>query len=73
MNLAFLREIPVVLLVSSKFFPPEAHHLLETEIKGLLVKEQLSEIVPALKNLFFPRSSPAHLGGMLEAISCMII
>jgi DNA-binding response OmpR family regulator len=73
LNLAFLREIPVVLLVSFNFFPLEAHHLLEKGIKGLLPKENMSEIVPTLENLFSPKSSPAPTGGPREEISCMMM
>jgi CheY-like chemotaxis protein len=52
LNLAFLREIPVVLLVTNNFFPFEAHYLNEKGIKGLLPKEEITEIVSALENLF---------------------
>ncbi|MBI4767075.1 MAG: hypothetical protein HY787_21220 [Deltaproteobacteria bacterium] len=52
LNLAFLREIPVVLLVSNNLFPLEAHYFQEKGIKGLLPKEKIMEIIPALENLF---------------------
>jgi len=52
LNLAFLREIPVVLLTSINLFSIEAHHLFEKGIKGLLPKEKIGEIIPILENLF---------------------
>ena len=52
LNLAFLREIPVVLLTSINLFSIEAYHLFEKGIKGLLPKEKIDEIVPILEKLF---------------------
>lgn len=52
LNLAFLKEIPVVLVTSINLFSIEASHLFEKGIKGLLPKEKIGEIVPILENLF---------------------
>ena len=57
LNLAFLREIPVVLLVSFTFFPLEAEHLLEKGIKGFLPKEDLSKIIQVIENIFSSKKS----------------
>ena len=51
LNLAILRDIPIVLLVSADFIPLEAHPLLEKVKGGLLPRENLSGILPLLKNL----------------------
>jgi len=52
LNLAFLREIPVVLLTSINLLSIEAYHLFEKGIKGLLPKEKIEEVVPILEKLF---------------------
>jgi CheY-like chemotaxis protein len=57
LNLAFLREIPVVLLVTSDFIPLEAHHLLEKVKGGLLPRENLSGILPLIENLLSRRKA----------------
>jgi DNA-binding response OmpR family regulator len=59
LNLALLREIPIVVLVSFNSFSIEANHLFQKGIKGLLPKENLSEIGPVLENLLSPRNPPA--------------
>ena len=69
LNLAVLREIPVVLLVSINFFSFEAHHLLEKRIMGLLPKENLSEIIPVIENLLSQKSSSDPPGGSKDVIS----
>ena len=62
LNLALLREIPVVVLVSFNSFSIEANHLFQKGIKGLLPKENLSEIGPVLENLLSPKNPPASPG-----------
>lgn len=52
LNLASLREIPVVLLVTNDYPPFEAPYFPEKGIKGLLPKDKITEIIPALENLF---------------------
>jgi DNA-binding response OmpR family regulator len=52
LNLAFLKEIPVVLVTSFHLYSIEASHLFEKGIKGLLPREKIGEIVPILENLF---------------------
>ena len=52
LNLAFLRAIPAALLVSNNFFPLEAQYLPGKGISGLFSKDNLSEIIPAIKSLF---------------------
>jgi DNA-binding NtrC family response regulator len=52
LNLAFLREMPVVLLVTNNFFPFEAPYLHGKGIRGFLPKEKITEIIPVLENLF---------------------
>ncbi len=62
LNLAFLRAVPTALMVSHNFFPLEAPYLPGKGISGLLSKDNLSEIVPALKNLFSSMKSPDTAG-----------
>jgi hypothetical protein len=70
LNLAFLREIPVFLLVSFTFFPLEAEHLLEKGVEGLLPRENLSEIIPTLKNIFSSKKVLIPYEGLREITSC---
>jgi CheY-like chemotaxis protein len=68
LNLALLREIPIVVLVSFNSFSIEADHLFQKGIKGVLPKENLSEIGPVLENLLSPKNpsaSPVGLSGDL--------
>jgi CheY-like chemotaxis protein len=66
LNLAFLRAIPVVLLVSSPIFPLEAQYLIEKGIKGILPKENLPEIITILEAIFSSKQSPASLADWKE-------
>lgn len=68
LNLALLRQIPVVVLVSFNSFCLEANHLLQKGIKGLLPRENLSEIGPVLESLLSPKDPPASPGGPLGTI-----
>lgn len=52
LNLAFLREMPVVLLVTNNFFPFEAPSLNGKGIRRFLPKEKIKEIIPVLENIF---------------------
>jgi CheY-like chemotaxis protein len=75
LNLALLREIPVVVLVSFNSFSIEAHHLFQKGIKGLLPKENLSEIVPVIESLLSPKNPPATpigLKGMFSGLISML-
>jgi CheY-like chemotaxis protein len=69
LNLALLREIPVVVLVSFNSFSIEANHLFQKGIKGLLPKKNLSEIGPVLENLLSPKNPPAFPCGPMGLIS----
>ena len=73
LNLARLREIPVVVLVSFNSFSIEANHLFQKGIKGLLPKENLSEIVPVIENLLSPKNPPVPPVGRKGMFSCLIL
>jgi cellulose biosynthesis protein BcsQ len=73
LNLALLREIPVVVLVSFNSFSIEASHLFQKGIKGLLPKENLSKIGQVLENLLSPKNPPASSGGLKGMISGVMI
>ena len=73
LNLARLREIPVVVLVSFNSFSIEANHLFQKGIKGLLSKENLSEIVPVIVNLLSPKNPPIPPVGPKGMFSCLLL
>jgi CheY-like chemotaxis protein len=69
LNLAFLREIPVLILISFTFFPLEAEHLMEKGVAGLLFKENLTEIIPALNKIFISKQALIPPEGLMKKMS----
>jgi hypothetical protein len=51
LNLALLRNIPVIILASPTMFPVEARHLQERGVKEIFVKENLKGIVSVIRSI----------------------